>query len=169
MKRIWTIGAGIIALLIGLNAHAGIYIEPKIDYSGLALDASGIPAGGLKGVMTGIRLGYSVPAFVLALDYQSGSPEAEINNVTLDADVTRTGATLIFAPPVIPFNVLAGWYNAELKHNGTTYKGDGTKFGIMLTMLPFLNINLEYFKTNYDTSSLSDQGVMAGLSVDFDL
>lgn len=168
MKRIWTLSAGIIAMLFALNANA-LYIEPKIDYSGLALSASGVQAGGLKGTMAGLRLGYTLPALVLALDYSTGSPEAEIGSIKESADNTRTGLTLIFAPPVIPFNVLAGYYQAELKHNGTTYKGDGSKIGIMLTMLPFLNINFEYFNTNYDENSLKDSGVMAGLSVDFDL
>lgn len=168
MKRIWILGSAVAALIFSFNANAGIYIEPKIDYSALSLESS-LPAGGLKGSMVGARLGYSLPLVTLAVDYSTGSPEAELNNNKVSSDNTRTGLTAIFAPPVLPFNVLAGYYNSSLDISGTKYEGDGTKFGIMFTMLPFININLEYFTTSYDKNSLRDKGVMAGLSVDLDL
>lgn len=167
MKRIWTLGSALVAFVFCLNANA-LYIEPKLDYSFLSLESS-LPAGGLKGTAPGLRLGYALPLFTLAFDYSGGSMDAEISNVTVSADVSKTGATLIFAPPVIPFNILAGYYQAELKTSSTTYKGDGTKFGIMLTMLPIVNINVEYFNTSYDKDSLRDKGVTVGLSADFDL
>jgi hypothetical protein len=168
MKRIWILGSAIAALIFSFNANAGLYIEPKVDYSALALESS-LPAGGLKGTMVGARLGYSLPLVTLAVDYSTGSPEADLNSVKVSSDNTRTCLTAIFAPPVLPFNILAGYYTSTLEVSGTKYEGDGTKFGLMLTMLPFININLEYFATAYDQNSLRDKGVMAGLSVDFSL
>ena len=169
MKRIWTLGASLVALLFTFNANAGIYIEPKIDYSFLTLEST-LPAGSLKGSMVGARLGYSLPLLTLALDYSKGDLDAELGaGASITGTSTRTGATLIFAPPILPFNVLVGYFNADLDTSINNYSGDGTKLGVMFTMLPFININLEYFTTSYDKDSLRDKGLMAGLSIDLDI
>ena len=169
MKRIWTIGLAALLSFFSTSALAGLYLEPKMDYSLLSLDASGVTVDSLKGTTLGARIGYDLTLFVLALDYSTGTLDAEIGAATVDADSTRTGLTFIFTPPVIPFNLLAGYYTSTLDTSSTKYEGDGTKFGLMFTMLPFININLEYFATAYDQDSLRDKGLVLGLSADFSL
>ena len=170
MKRIWTLFFVVAGIsFYSAQSMAGFYIEPKMDYNALSLDASGINVDGLKGTTIGARLGYDLAVFVLALDYSAGSLDAEIGGATKSADSSRLGATFMFAPPVIPFNLLAGYYTAKLDTDTTDYSGDGTKFGVMFTMLPIVNINLEYFNTAYDKDSLRDKGLTIGLSADFSL
>ncbi|MEC9281634.1 MAG: hypothetical protein VX642_02895 [Bdellovibrionota bacterium] len=170
MKRIWTLFLVIAGIsFYSAQSFAGLYLEPKMDYNALSMDASGITVDGLKGTTIGARIGYDLAVFVLALDYSMGSLDAEIGGATTSADSTRLGATFIFAPPVIPFNLLAGYYTAKLDTDSTDYSGDGTKFGVMFTMLPIVNINLEYFNTAYDVNSLRDKGLSIGLSADFSL
>ena len=161
--------ATLVVMLLSWTAHAGFYIEPKIDYNLLSMEASGINVDSLQGTTVGARIGYDFSLFVLALEHNQGSLDAEIGLATVSADSSRTGLSFIFTPPVLPLNVLAGYYSASLKTDTTTYKGDGVKLGVMFTMLPFININLDYFNTSYDVSSLKDKGLVLGLSADFSL
>ncbi|MFK8139253.1 MAG: hypothetical protein AB8E15_12915 [Bdellovibrionales bacterium] len=153
-------------------SQAGIYLEPYIGTSFQSLESGTIPAGDLSGETIGARIGYSIPLFTAALDITTGSPKAELSGTNNSADLMRTGVTLIFAPPILPFNVLAGYYRANLDVGSpvnTDYSGDGTKIGVMFTMLPIVNINVEYFNTNYGADSLKDKGLVVGVSADFEL
>lgn len=169
MKKI---AALLLSLGISASANAGIWLEPQIGYAMQTLEASGITADGLKGSMVGGRVGYSFAIFVLAADIAIGSLDAELQGVGNTSDAQRMGLTFMVNPPILPIIAWAGWYSASLDVGGIVdkkYEGDGTKLGVGLTFFPLININAEYFNTNYDKDSLRDKGIMLSISSSWDL
>lgn len=177
------------ALVLGYSipSHAGLLIEPVIGYSlGSAnLDVE-VPSDttqntsdkeSVKGASYGGRLGYQNLGFQLGLDYLASSMQ-------LDGDSFQTsefGGFVGFEFPVL-LRVYAGYVfsgtgKLESDDEDLDFKnGSGPKVGIGLTLLPFLDINLEYRSIKYEELEVSNglanvnadyNAVMLGFSLPF--
>ncbi|AYF46011.1 MULTISPECIES: outer membrane beta-barrel protein [unclassified Halobacteriovorax] len=164
MKRL------LIAMMImvaGFQANAGIYVEPYLAYN-FAGDFEGTDTDGIN---IGGRLGYSLPMLVsFGLDYNMGTYDANGD----DADVSNMGLFVAVDLPILARAYASYYLNSELESGAFEYEGSGMALGVGLTMLPFVSINFEYRKINYDdlngsTVDLDSDEILLGVSVPLDL
>lgn len=172
MKKLTQVGL-LFALILGFSveSQAALLIEPVLGYSmGKANLEMTVPGLGsdkddesIKGLSYGGRLGYQNLGFQLGLDYLA-------SNMDIDGDAFKTsefGGFVGFEFPVL-FRVYAGYVFSgngtfETDDEDVKFKGGtGPKVGIGFTVLPFLDLNLEYRKITYDTKELS------GMDIDLD-
>lgn len=177
------------ALFVPFTSNADVLIEPLVGYqaaSKLDVDKGDNYSGG-SGPAFGGRLGFQKLGFQVGLDYL---------NSTLDFDdkdfkpvkTSEWGAFVGFEFPIL-FRVYAGYIfsaNGQTKALDTSTdsyvktdfrSGSGFKAGVGFTLLPFLDINLEYRNVTFDESkakgySKSDDDItmnayMIGLSLPF--
>ncbi len=179
MKRI----LGLILFFSASNASAGLLLEPYLGYNITAIE-SGNDGTAAKGPMIGGRVGFTFAStFFIALDYSTGDlswePEGGVN-VKLEGTMTRTGVTAGMDIPIAPLRAWAGYYQADYEPSGSGYKykaedGTGYKLGLGITVLPIIDINVEYFSGKYDklndvsVSNVKEKGLMLSLSAPFDI
>jgi hypothetical protein len=166
------------------NSHAGLLIEPLVgfsygklnsEFSGASTDTD---TSGIKGASYGGRLGYQNFGFQLGLDYLS-------SNMTYGADdnkfkTSEFGGFIGYEFPVL-LRVYAGYVfsgtgEAIADSTSTDFKGGtGPKIGVGLTLLPFLDFNVEYRSITYKEEDLGSgvnlnvdyNAVMVGFSLPF--
>ncbi len=163
MKKITQL-ALLLATVLGFTsqANAALLIEPVVGYSYGKLNGElddGVEKQKMdestKGLSYGGRLGYQNFGFQLGLDYLA-------SNMTSDGEDFKTseyGGFVGFEFPVL-FRIYAGYVFGG---NGTLggddgdlklKKATGPKIGVGFTLLPFLDINLEYRRITYGTYDL---------------
>jgi len=163
----------LLSLILGYSfqSQASLLIEPVIGYSfgkgnsefsGLSTDSD---SESLKGISYGGRLGYQNLGFQLGLDYLASKMDYDGD----DFNTGEFGGFVGYEFPVL-IRVYAGYIfsgsadyksdNADIKFSG----GSGPKLGLGLTLLPFLDFNIEYRQVKYET----EKDVVAGLNVDLD-
>jgi hypothetical protein len=170
----------LIALLLGftINANAGLLLEPYIGYNFAAVEDDG-EGSAATGAMVGGRVGMTIlgTAFI-ALDYSTGKLDWEPeggSTAELDGTMTRAGITVGADIPVAPIRLWAGWYQMEYDPGLNDLEGDGIKLGAGLTVLPIVDINLEYFNGEFDENDgisiddVTEKGLMLSVSAPFDL
>lgn len=166
------------ALSYSFQSQAGLLIEPVVGYSWgkLNSEATGTlveeDTQGLKGASYGGRLGYQNFGFQLGVDYLASSMVygSDDNKLT----TSEFGGFIGYELPIL-LRVYAGYIFSgtgtlvsddssvdDLKLKG----GSGPKIGVGLTLLPFLDMNIEYRSITYKTNS--DIYGNSGLDVDFD-
>jgi hypothetical protein len=152
-------------IFVSLSARAELLIEPVVGYS---LGLSGefkegeVTGGGTStaekfsggsGPSFGGRLGYQKLGFQVGLDYLHSSINPSDSEFKSNLDVSEWAAFVGFEFPIL-FRVYGAYIfsaNGEGKYDnaGTFQKltlkdGSGLKAGLGFTLLPFLDINLEY-------------------------
>ncbi|MCB0348709.1 MAG: outer membrane beta-barrel protein [Bdellovibrionales bacterium] len=173
----------LIALLSTTYANAGLLLEPYVGYNVTAIER-GTDGTAAKGLMVGGRVGYTfLSTLFIAFDYSTGElswePEGGVD-VELEGTMTRMGITAGADIPIAPLRAWAGYYKADYIPSGSGYKykaedGSGYKLGLGITVLPVIDINLEYFSGEYDTlndvsvTDLKEKGLMVSISAPFDL
>lgn len=141
------------------QANAALLIEPLVGYSygkfNQEQEALGVTEKDdhtLKGTSYGGRLGYQNYGFQLGLDYLASS-------MSQDGESLKTsefGGFVGFEFPIL-VRVYAGYVfsgSGDTTVNDIDYDlkgGTGPKLGVGFTLLPFLDINLEYRRISYDT------------------
>jgi hypothetical protein len=157
------------------NTHAGLLIEPLVgfSYGKLNSELSGLSTNtdtlGLKGASYGGRLGYQNFGLQLGLDYLS-------SNMKYGADdnkfkTSEFGGFIGYELPVL-FRVYAGYVFSgtgtltdDTNNLSVDLKsGSGPKVGIGFTLLPFLDINVEYRSISYAIN----EDIFAGVDSQFD-
>lgn len=163
-------------LLITYSAvsQAGLLIEPLIGYNFTSKSSTSdknYNAG--DGVGYGGRLGYKTGAFSLGFDYLKS--EINMGSSDFDKDISEEdlGVFLGFKLPA-----LFKFYGAYIfsatgdtkisDQNQNLENGTGFKFGAGLTLLPFLDINLDYRKVGFNKDIAVDS-MMLSVSLPFDL
>ncbi len=164
------------------NSHAGLLIEPLVGFSygklNSELTGSSTDTSGIKGASYGGRLGYQNFGLQLGLDYLS-------SNMTYGADdnkfkTSEFGGFIGYEFPVL-LRVYAGFVfsgTGEDVSDSTTTDikgGTGPKIGVGLTLLPFLDFNVEYRSITYKEEDLGSgvnlnkdyNAVMVGFSLPF--
>ena len=150
------------------QSKAALLVEPVIGYSagtfngefsGAIVDTSD---DSMKGPSYGARLGYQQLGFQLGLDYLASSFTLEES----DLKTSEFAAFVGFEFPIL-LRVYAGYIfsgagtlssdDADTDLEG----GTGPKIGVGITLLPFLDFNIEYRTVKYDEVDL-------GSGVNFD-
>lgn len=178
----------ILAFLIIKPASAGLLVEPVVGYNmgHFDTDTPGVDKEKFTGPSIGGRLGYQNFGFQLGLDYLGTGLSIDDNDYK-DFKSNEWAGFVGFEFPIL-LRVYAGYifssntsgkYDAgaglgkqKIELNG----GSGTKLGVGFTILPFLDINVEYRKVTYDDykfagSKVNDKAtydaIMLGLSLPF--
>lgn len=155
------------------KARAELLIEPLVGWSfaeGLDIEDSGDFKSG-DGPSIGGRIGYQKLGFQLGLDYLHSSIDMSSNQFDEDVKSNQWAGFVGFKFPIL-FRVYAGYIfsaDGDSELNGRTLElkdGTGGKFGLGFTILPFLDINLEYRKGAYDKFELGS--VSSSKDVDFE-
>ncbi|MFL5786336.1 MAG: outer membrane beta-barrel protein [Bacteriovoracaceae bacterium] len=161
MKKI--ILAAIIALSAAV-AHAGLLVEPQVGWTfNQHLDAGHNYNSG-NGVSYGGRLGWQKWGGQIGLDYLSSSIGMSSNDFKRNMDTKEWAAFLGYKFPVL-FKVYGAYiFDASANTNinngsGKFDSGTGWKLGVGTTILPFLDINLEYREGQYGSGKVAGQNV----------
>jgi hypothetical protein len=157
----------LIALAMGFTAHqahADIMIEPYLGYE-FGTQEQDQTTGSSSSEKTtyttlGARLGYHsmIGLWVVAdASKSSGKMTSDLydNN---DLDRTSIYGVVGFNLPIL-FRVWAGYAisnELKLKDDDVKLAGNGTKFGVGFTGLPFVSINLEMFKQDWKKADGDD-------------
>lgn len=162
MKKLTQL-ALLLATVLGFasQANAALLIEPVVGYSygkyNLETEVGPITEksdDSLSGVSYGGRLGYQNFGFQIGLDYLASNMSYDNN----DLKTQEWGGFVGFEFPIL-VRVYAGYVfsgtgiaeiediNGDVNLKG----GTGPKIGVGFTLLPFLDINLEYRRITYDT------------------
>lgn len=157
-------------MITSFSSQAGVLLEPLIGYSSgkYNSESSNGSSGELsvKGMSYGGRLGYQNLGFQLGLDYLKSNMSADEG----DLETSELGLFVGFEFPVL-LRVYAGYIvsgKGTLTGDDPTEEdidlkgGTGLKLGVGLTLLPFLDFNVEYRNIKYDSQKAS------GLTLDHD-
>lgn len=160
MKKLTQL-ALLLATVLGFasQANAALLIEPVVGYSYgkyntelTTVSDTDKDDQGLSGLSYGGRLGYQNFGFQLGLDYLA-------SNMSQDGESMKTsewGGFVGFEFPIL-VRVYAGYVfsgtgDTTVEDVDVDLKGGtGPKIGVGFTLLPFLDINLEYRRITYDT------------------
>ena len=165
----------IVALMLMFTANAGLLVEP---YMGFQLGSQETEIAnenyeyGLTGQLLGARLGYTLPLFMLGLDVNVGSMDADVDSAPSGAqdqsyDTRQIG---LFAGVELPI-LLRAWAtyyfaNEYTRDDDDKFKGSGMALGVGFTGLPFVSINLEYKMLTFDELEDSATGATTTYSGD---
>ncbi len=184
MKKLTQFGL-LLALVLGftVESRAFLLIEPVIGYNVGKFNSELELLGekeksddSMSGTSYGGRLGFQNLGFQLGLDYLA-------SNLSVDGDSLKTsefGGFVGFEFPIL-LRVYAGYvFSGEgtLEGDDDDIKlksGTGPKLGVGFTVLPFLDLNLEYRSIKYEEKDLGAlgklnadyQAVMFGISLPF--
>lgn len=153
---------GLASLGLIQNAQAEFLIEPLVGWSvSQSLDFSSDKnyASG-NGLSYGGRLGFQKLGFQVGLDYLKSDIEMGSDDFTKKVDSTEWAGFVGYKFPFL-FRLYAGYIfdakaESELRRNNLKLEdGTGGKIGLDFTILPFLDLILEYRRGTYDTVKLS--------------
>jgi hypothetical protein len=166
----------VFALSFSFQSQAGLLIEPVVGYSfGKATSELEVPSDttqndtakeSAKGTSYGGRLGYQNFGFQLGVDYLA-------SNMKIDGDAFKTsefGGFVGYEFPVL-IRVYAGYIfsgTGTLTSDDDDFEfksGTGPKVGVGLTLLPFLDFNIEYRSITYEEKEF--EGGAALFNVDY--
>ncbi len=179
MRQLFKYFALSLFLLSTHSSNAALLIEPVIGYSSGKYNATikELASGteiddfseSIKGSSYGGRIGYQNLGFQFGVDYLA-------SKMDLDGDDFTTSELGVFAGFEFPilFRVYGGYIlsgtgkTEDEDGNSLDFKGgSGPKIGLGFTLLPFLDVNLEYRSVKYDTYEFSDGGFDFGVDSDY--
>lgn len=151
----------ILAFLIISPAKAGILIEPVVGFnaaSKIDIKDGESYSGGL-GLGYGGRVGYQNLGFQLGLDFLKSSIDMDDKDFKKNVDATEWAAFVGFEFPILVKVYAAYIFSAEGDSKNALGKikledGTGVKLGVGFTLLPFLDINLDYRRGTYDKTKV---------------
>lgn len=188
-----------IIFVLGLQARAGLYIEPYVGYMegtakesesftvlGQTVSASG--QGNEHGVVYGGKLGLSFLGLAFGADYMAGTPNNSGGQSGPTSALSDIGAFVGFTFPVFMKVSASYFFSSQVTNvsetdanSVTTYataKGNGFKITLGFTFLPLIAINLDYISHTWNNIpmastitalSASDSGGMLGISLPLSL
>lgn len=162
MKRILPVVlVALTAIGFTQTAQAELLIEPVLGWSAnqhYNLSRGENYTSG-NGVSYGGRLGFQKAGFQVGADFLQSSIDMSSHDFNNNVDSTEWAGFVGFEFPVL-FRVYAGYiFSAEADSdlNRTTVKfedGTGGKIGLGFTLLPFVDLNLEYRRGTYDKTKI---------------
>ncbi len=177
----------LLALVLGYSAQsqAALLIEPVIGYSFGKMNGESTTAGvtdkddvSIRGLSYGGRLGYQNLGLQLGLDYLASSLDIDGENLKTSEFGGFVGFEFPILVRVYVGYIFSGAATIESDPDDIKYKGGtGPKVGVGFTLLPFLDINLEYRSISYEenddfsptTIEADYNAVMLGFSLPFTL
>jgi hypothetical protein len=162
-----------LTLLLGLQAKAGVLLEPYLGYDTGSLKMTSISSGtdtNVKntGTAFGAQIGYRFPAmFWIAADVASLSGTSKPDDVTqTSSDYTGTAMGVVLG---YQWHILRFWggygfddkftLKGDATSTDTVFKGTNMKLGIGVMPVNHVSINFEYIVPKYtkaDTSGLTN-------------
>ena len=146
--------------VFGSQALAGFMVEPYLGYETgtFSTGSSGATnSDTTKGLVPGVRLGFSAPAiFWIALD-ESLESGGKISSTPNELDYDRNNLFLDVGADLVLIRLWGGYgfsNSLSTKSNGATSNFSGgtmLKAGIGFTFLPLVSLNFEYMTGSYGT------------------
>ncbi len=179
----------VLAFLVIQPAEAGLLLEPVVGYSmsKFEIDQPGSSQEKANGPSLGGRIGYQNLGFQLGLDYLRSNLSVDENDFKEDLVTNEFAGFVGFEFPIL-LRVYAGYIfmasgesDIDLgagagKQSFELNDGKGLKLGVGFTVLPFLDINVEYRKGTYSELKIGSaktdvdtdfSAVMVGVSLPF--
>lgn len=161
MKKIAQL-ALLLALVLGAfqSANAALLLEPQVGFSlGSKLDfKDGEKYSGGMGLSYGGRVGYQNMGLQLGLDYLASSVDMDDKDFKSNVKTSEWAAFAGFRFPIL-VKVYAGYIFSATgdskvdvlgsSQNLDLSNGSGYKLGVGYTLLPFVDLNLEYRQGTY--------------------
>lgn len=164
MKKMITLCFVCGAILLGRSAHASFLVEPILGYNlgsfenGLGEDKS------FTGVGIGGRLGVEFLGVQAALDGNFST--IDIDDMD-EADLREFGFFAGYDFPILLRAWMGFIFSSSLELGTADFSGSGTKFGLGISPLPLLSLNLEYKMMNFDEFEIN--GVTSEVDRDMDV
>ncbi len=178
-----------LAFFIIKPVHAGLLLEPVIGYSlgKFETDSPGSSEDKAAGPSVGGRIGYQNLGFQLGLDYLRSNLSVDDNDFKEDLVSNEFAGFVGFEFPIL-VRVYAAYIFSATSESDVDLglgagkealelnDGSGVKFGVGFTLLPFLDINVEYRKGQYSELKIGStktdtdtdfSAVMIGVSLPF--
>lgn len=185
----------VIVLFLGVQAHAGVFVEPFLGYDQSKLkttDTSGATDGSTNsGMDYGLKLGYGLHnGLWFGIDYTGGSGKSKSDTAgTADSDYSKSAMGALIGYSTGRFSMWAGYGFSDkvtLKQTGsadTDITGTNMKVGFGYLAATHVAINFDYVipkytkmtqsGTEYDISSFYSKfdtsGMMLSVSFPFEL
>jgi hypothetical protein len=170
----------LLALVLGYSpqSHAGLLIEPVIGYSfgnaNIDVEVPSSPTSNssdknsVKGTSYGGRLGYQNFGFQLGVDYLASAMETDGDKFNTSEFGGFVGFEFPILVRVYAGYVFSGTGTLAADDGDLDFKnGTGPKVGIGFTLLPFLDINLEYRSITYEELETTFSGTPTNLNADY--
>ncbi|MGZ3691244.1 MAG: hypothetical protein ACXVAX_07060, partial [Pseudobdellovibrio sp.] len=141
-----------LSILTTTTAHAGILIDPYLNYITTG-SADYAPGASMTGNELGVRLGWnSFIGLGFGVDYiLSGKYTYSASGVSSDSTPSGYGVFASYKFPILVRGYISYFLYAKDKTDSGTYAtGTGTKIGVQYTGLPFIAIGLETYAGNYN-------------------
>ncbi len=142
----------IVALGIGIQAHAGFLVEPFFNQSVSGDFELGNLSADLSNTIFGARLGLTTLGFMYGVEYATGNFSVDFTNGKLKGDTTDIGLFVGYNFPIM-FRAWFSYYLSsryEFNNSNQEFKGTGSQIGIGYTGLPFISINLLMLNRTFD-------------------
>lgn len=160
--------------LFSINTYAGLLVEPLVGFNySNGFDVKGgedYTSGG--GLGYGGRLGYQTGGFQIGGDYLNSSIDMTNSDFDKNIDTQEWGAFVGFEFPVL-FRVYGEYiFSATGETKIESLKrdlkdGTGFKLGVGFTLIPFIDINVDYRNISFKNEDF--QSFMVGLSLPLNL
>lgn len=138
----------IATLLLSIPSFADLYLEPYLGYE-TGDYKSAAATYEMKGTDLGLKLGYSTLGLALGVDYMMGDLTVD-SNPSVDVDAKDLGVFAQYTLPILLKVSGTYFFKSEGKTSASKMTGKGTKIGVGFTGLPFIAINLDMIRINYD-------------------
>lgn len=143
---------------ISATASAGILLDPYVGF-GAGKGKFTSPAASefdLGGTEIGARVAYSIPLFFFGADYVMVSGKTKVSSgAGVDSDLSANALYLMVGAHIPLLRGYLGYSvmgSSTIKSSGTetTYTGSSMKVGVGFTGLPFIALNLEYYRDTFN-------------------
>jgi hypothetical protein len=165
MKKSLLAGLLIVTCFVTTNvANAGLLIEPLVGWTFNQHMNAGHNYNSGSGASYGGRLGWQKFGGQIGLDYLKSSVDMSSNDFKKNLDTTEWAAFLGYKFPVL-FKVYGAYIfdataNSNINNGNAKFdSGTGWKLGVGCTILPFLDINLDYREGTYGSAKVGGQHV----------
>jgi hypothetical protein len=157
----------LVTLTIGLNAKAGLYIDP---YFGTMISGEweGSSTEDLSGTDMGLRLGWGLMGLSFGVDYRMINHTIEFNSGNQDVEGNVLAAYVGYEFPIM-FRVYGEYIasgSADVGNQTADVTG-GTVIGVGYTGLPFVAINYEMVSTTFEANNSEADNSYSLLSLSF--
>jgi hypothetical protein len=147
----------LVTLTIGLNAKAGLYIDP---YFGTMLSGdykAASTTNDLSGTDMGLRVGWGMLGLSFGVDYRMINHTIEASGGNTDIEGNALGAYVGYEFPIM-FRVYGEYFFSGSVSGGGSDADvtGGTVIGVGYTGLPFVSINYEMVNSTYEFTGGSE-------------
>ncbi|HAG91602.1 MAG TPA: hypothetical protein DCL41_07005 [Bdellovibrionales bacterium] len=150
------------AVMVSPLSHASFLIEPYLGYHFGTYDR-GSADDTAKGPTFGGRLGFSNLGLQFGADYMGGNWELD-RSPKFNGSASNLGVFVGYDFPILVRAYASYFFDAKLQDT-TKYEGNLIRFGVGLSPVPLIDVNLEYITATYDKANGNSQSPNHKLSM----